>query len=246
MTRRINPGVLKFCAWTGPLFTLMWLVGAAPLAQFITPPVSAANSALETVADYKDNLTAIRIGCVFMIFSSMIYCCFGMAITLYTRQAEGHRPILFYIQVVSLACCEVVVMLIGFFWGAASWRVGQTDPSVTQALNDLGWLGVLFTGAPFLAYMVALAASIFLDKSERPAFPRWVAYFNLFVSFFMWEASLLLFFKHGAFSQNGLMVFYAPMIIFFVWILVMSTLTLKAIKREEAELAAGDRELVAA
>ena len=90
-----------------------------------------------------------------MIFSSMIYCVWAVVVTLYTREAEGHRPALFWIRMLSLACCEVVVMLIGFFWGVAAWRAGQTSPEVTQALNDLGWFGVLFTGAPFLVYMVA-------------------------------------------------------------------------------------------
>jgi len=238
--KKINPKILKFCAWLGPLFTLWWLVGAGPLAMFILPPYSAADSATTVVSHYTDHLTAVRAGCALMIFASMIYGIWGMAITLYTRQAEGHRPILFYAQVVSLAACEVVVLMIGFFWGAASWRAGEVNPEVTQALNDLGWLGVLFTGAPFAAYMIALAAAIFLDESRRPAFPRWVAYFNLFVTFWMFEACLLLFFKHGAFSQNGLMVFYVPMIIFFTWIIVMTVMTLKAINRETETLAASE------
>ena len=229
---RINAKVLKACAWLGPLFTLWWLLGAAPFAQFIVPPYSSADSAAEVVSHYTDHLTAVRVGCVLMIFSSMIYGIWGMSISVYTRQVEGHRPVLFYGQVVSVACCEVVVLLIGFFWGAASWRAGHVDPEVTQVLNDLGWLGVLFTGAPFLAYVVLLAVAIFLDESERPAFPRWVAYYNLFVSFWMFEACLLLFFQHGAFSQNGLMVFYVPMIVFFSWILVMTRMTLKAIDVE--------------
>jgi hypothetical protein len=240
-TKKINPTVLKVCAWMGPVFTLWWLVGAGPLAWFIVPPYSAADSAAEVVSHYTGHLTAVRIGCILMIFSSMVYGVWGMAITVYTRQAEGHRPVLFYIQVVSLACCEVVVMLIGFFWGAAAWRAGEISPEITQMLNDLGWLGVLFTGAPFLVYMVALAAAIFLDESRRPAFPRWVAYFNLFVSFWMFEAAGILLFKTGPFSQNGLMVFYVPMIVFFVWILVMSRMTLQAINQEREELAATAR-----
>lgn len=239
---KFHPKLLKFCAWMGPLFAACWLIGAGPLAWFILPPVSAADSAAETVANYTDNLAAIRLGCVFMIFSSMVYGVWGMAVTLYTRQAEGRRPVLFYIQVVSLACCEVVVLLIGFFWGVAAFRPGDTDPAVTQALNDIGWFGVLFTGAPFAAYMLALAAAIFLDNSERPAFPRWVAYYNLFVTTWMFEAALIIFFKEGAFSQNGLMVFYVPMVVFFVWILVMTRMTIKAINREREELAAVERE----
>jgi hypothetical protein len=240
-TRKFHPKVLKLCVWTGPLFCLLWLIGAGPLALFILPPVSAANSAAKTVATYTEQLTAVRIGCVFMIFSSMIYCVWAVVVTLYTRDAEGHRPALFWIQMLSLACCEVVVMLIGFFWGTAAFRAGQVSPDVTQALNDLGWFGVLFTGAPFAMYMIALAGSIFLDKSKRPAFPRWVAYYNLFVTFFMFEACLLAFFKKGAFSQNGLMVFYVPMIVFFVWVVVMSTMVMKAVNREQAEIEADER-----
>ena len=237
---KFHPTLLKVCVWTGPLFALMWLIGGGPLSMFIVPPVPADSSPAEIVAKYNDQLTAVRVGCVFMIFSSAIYCVWATVVTLYTRESEGHRPALFYIQLLSLACCEVVVLMIGFFWGVAAFRVGDVSPEVTQALNDLGWFGVLFTGAPFAAYMVALAVSILLDESRRPAFPRWVAYYNLFTSFFMFEACFLIFFKTGPFSQNGMMVFYVPMVLFFVWILVMTTMTIRAVNRERDELAAGE------
>jgi hypothetical protein len=238
---KFHPGILKACVWTGPLFALLWLIGAGPLAFFILPPVSAGDTAAETVANYTDDLTAVRIGCVFMIFASMFYCVWAVVVTLYTRENEGHRPALFYIQMLSLAACEVVVLMIGFFWGVAAFRAGDVSPETTQTLNDLGWFGVLFTGAPFAAYCAALGVSIFLDRSERPAFPRWVGYYNLFVMTWMVEAAGIIFFKHGAFSQNGLMVFYVPMVMFFVWILVMSYMTIQAVNREEEELAAGER-----
>jgi hypothetical protein len=239
--QKFHPRVLKLCMWTGPLFCVMWLFGAGPLALFIFPPESAAHSAITTVHTYTQHLTRVRVGCAFMIFSSMIYCCFCIVVSLYTRDAEGHRPALFWIQMLSLACCQVVVMMIGFFWGVAAFRAGHVSPQVTQALNDLGWFGVLFTGAPFAMYMIALAGSIFLDTSEQPAFPRWFAYVNLFVTFFMFEACLIAFFKHGAFSQNGLMVFYAPMIVFFLWVVLMSVMGMRAIERERDRLRAAER-----
>jgi hypothetical protein len=76
--------------------------------------------------------------------------------------------------------------------------------------------------------------SILMDHGARQAFPRWSAYFNLFSSFFMCEASLLLFFKKGPFSQNGVLVFYIPMIVFFTWIVVFTVLTVRAINAEAA------------
>jgi hypothetical protein len=230
-----NPRVLKLLAWTGPLFTLMWLSGAGPTTGWIyLPPPSAADSAAQTLTDYQQNPLLMRLGCLIMITSSIFYTTWGMLVSILTRKIEKDYPIFFFIQVVSLAACVVVVLLIGYFWGAASWRAGETLPEVTQALNDIGWLGVLFTGAPFALYQWALAATIFLDTSERPVYPRWSAFFSLFVSFFMIEAGLLLFFKTGPFSQNGLFVFYMPMFVFFVWILTYSWLSIRAINLEAA------------
>jgi hypothetical protein len=235
-----NPKVLKFCAWMGPAFVLMWVIGAAPLAHFtFVPPPSASNTALETVHKYLQHLTGIRIGCVFMIFSSALYAFWGVAVSMYARPAESGRPVLFYAQMICMAGCVVVIMFIGFFWGVAAFRPGVTSPDVTQALNDLGWFGVLFTGAPFTGWAFALAAAILQDKSERPFYPRWVAYLNIWAGLLYVEASLILFFKHGAFSQDGFAVFYVPVAIFFVWIIALSVMVIRAVNTESRLLASG-------
>lgn len=231
-----NPRVFKVCAWCGVIFVAMWLGGAGPMSGWLyLPPPSAADTAATTLADYSSrNLMLMRIGITIANFSCIFYLAWAMAITLLVKKVEGEYPILFYIQVVSLAACVVVILYIAYFWAAAMWRPGETTADITQVLNDLGWLGVLYTGAPFASYQIALAVVILSDASERPVFPRWSAYFNLFASFFMFEAAGILLFKTGPFSQNGLFVFYVPMITFFVWILVFSALALKAINAEVA------------
>lgn len=237
-TDGFHPRVLKFCAFTGFAFAFFWPFAAIVVAscQYILPP-SAADSPAKVVSDYLVHTTGIRIATVIFIFSSILYTTWSASIIQMVRRRERQWPILFNIMLIAVACEVVVVMFIGFFFGAAAWRPGETSPEVTQAFNDLGWLGVLFTGAPFALFQIALAASILMDKSARPAFPRWSGYFNLFSSFFMCEASLLLFFKTGPFSQNGVLVFYVPMIVFFAWIVIFSVLTIRAIN---AEAAAGD------
>jgi len=238
-TDGFHPQVLKFCAFTGFAFAFFWPFAAIVVAscQYILPP-SAADPATKVVADYLSHTTGIRVATVIFIFSSILYTTWSASIIQMVRRRERQWPILFNIMLISVAAEVVVVMFIGFFFGAAAWRPGETSPEVTQAFNDLGWLGVLFTGAPFALFQIALAVSILMDKSARPAFPRWSAYFNLFASFFMCEASLILFFKTGPFSQNGVLVFYVPMIVFFVWIVTFSVLTIRAIN---AEAASGDR-----
>jgi hypothetical protein len=232
-TDGFHPQILKFCAYTGLAFAFFWPFAATVVAnfQYILPP-SAADSADKVVSEYLAHTLGIRIATVIFIFSSILYTTWSASIIQMVRRRERQWPILFNIMLISVACEVVVVMFIGFFWGAASWRPGETSHEVTQALNDLGWLGVLFTGAPFALFQLALAASILMDNSKRPAFPRWSGYFNIFVSFFMCEACLLLFFKTGPFSQNGVLVFYLPMIAFFVWIVAFSVLTVRAINAE--------------
>jgi hypothetical protein len=229
-----NPRILKICSWCGVIFFLMWLGGAGPLSGWLyLPPPSAADTAATTLADYTSrNLMLMRIGITIANFSCVFYLAWGMVVTLLVKKVEGDYPILFYIQVVSLAACVVVILYIAYFWGAAMWRPGETSPDVTQVLNDLGWLGVLYTGAPFASYQIALAIVTLMDKSERPVYPRWSAYVNLFVSFFMFEAAGILLFKTGPFSQNGLFVFYVPMSAFFLWILLFSYLAHKAVNTE--------------
>lgn len=228
-----NPKVLKFCAYTGLAFAFFWPFAATVVAnfQYILPP-SAADPAAKVVAEYLANTTRIRIATVIFIFSSILYTTWSVSIIQMVRRRERQWPILFNIMMISVACEVVVVMFIGFFFGCAAWRPGETSPAVTQALNDLGWLGVLFTGAPFALFQLALAATTLMDNSARPPFPRWSAYLNIFASVFMCEASMLLFFKTGPFSQNGVLVFYVPMIVFFVWIITFSILTIRAINDE--------------
>ena len=231
-----HPKVLKFCAYAGLAFAFFWPFAATVVAnfQYILPP-SAADSAVKVVAEYLANTTRIRVATVIFIFSSILYTTWSVSIIQMVRRRERQWPILFNIMMVAVACEVVVVMFIGFFFGAAAWRPGETSPDVTQAFNDLGWLGVLFTGAPFALFQLALAASILMDRSARPPFPRWSAYLNIFASFFMCEACLLLFFKTGPFSQDGALVFYVPMIVFFVWIITFSILTVRAINAEAAQ-----------
>ena len=154
-----NPKVLKFCAYTGLAFAFFWPFAATVVAnyQYILPP-SAADPAAKVVAEYLANTTRIRVATVIFIFSSILYTTWSVSIIQMVRRREREWPILFNIMMVAVACEVVVVMFIGFFFGAAAWRPGETSADVTQALNDLGWLGVLFTGAPFALFQLALAA----------------------------------------------------------------------------------------
>jgi hypothetical protein len=85
----LPPGAaVRACAWTGPLFVLMFLVGAVPLSRFFAPPTSAHGGAGEIAAMYTDNLGAIRIGILLMCLASPLFATFAMAIATMTRPSD--------------------------------------------------------------------------------------------------------------------------------------------------------------
>src|SRR5262249_51527341 len=92
-----------------------------------------------------------------------------------------------------------------------------------------------FAYIAFTAWNFAIALSIFCDKSAKPVYPRWMAYFNIFVGLSFVPDQFIPFFKHGVFAWNGLIPYWIPFVIYGIWILVTMIMTIKAIRREEVE-----------
>jgi hypothetical protein len=69
---------------------------------------------------------------------------------------------------------------------------------------------------------LSVTAAIFQDRSERPVFPRWLGYFNAWIAVSFVPGCLLIFFKTGPFSYQGMFVFWVPFLTFGAWILVMA------------------------
>jgi hypothetical protein len=213
--------VVKVCAWTGPAMTLLFLIGAVPLARFFAPPYSAQHSPAEVAQFYVDNLTGIRLGCVAMCFSAALFLPFGLAIAAVIRRTDPAGVLLSWIQVASVAVATIVIVFIPIFWGIGTYRAGSVSPEITQTWNDAGWFGVLFAVPPFSLWCVAIAVAI-MRKSERSPLPRWIGYFNLWMAFLFMPAMLMIFFKQGPFAQNGVVTFWMPVAVFFGWIITMS------------------------
>jgi hypothetical protein len=131
----------------------------------------------------------------------------------------------------------VVVLTIALFdliWAVASFRAGHIPPETTRTLNDVAFFLLLFDFSPFCLWVASFAVAIFRDPRPEPIFPRWAAYLNLWIVFLSLPGVLVVFFKHGPFGFSGLLAFYFPVVVFFVWLVTMSALGLRAIARAAA------------
>lgn len=218
-------------AWCAAIYLGMFFVGWAGLGGYLPPPSPEAG-ATEIAAFYGQNTNILRAGLVLVQLSLIFYFPWIAVLSAQIKRIPGVSPVCTYTQLIGGVTGIVALILPYFFWVAASFRP-ERDPALMLLLNDLGWLILSMTIAPFAAQNLAVAFAIFSDKRPEPAFPRWFAYASLWVAFTFLPAGFILFFKSGPFSWRGLIGFWVPLGAFGVWTLCMMTLVLKAIKRQE-------------
>ncbi|WP_250289676.1 hypothetical protein [Frankia sp. CiP1_Cm_nod1] len=214
-----------------PIGVLLMFVGLL-VAGYI--PALPAYWSAEKVADfYRDNTNLIRFGIILTLVGFMVW---GPLITVILRQMLRIRPeqkALAYLQFgAGLAAWQFlwVPMLV---LAAASFRP-ERSPEVTQTLHDLGWILLFMPFMPFVLQSGAIALAVLLDTGPKPVFPRWVAYFNVLECFLFMAVILMLFFKTGPFAYHGVLVYWIPLFIFGVWLLVMAWATYRGAVEEQA------------
>jgi hypothetical protein len=229
----LNTSVLRIAAWCGPALVVLFFLGLVAIAGYIPPPSPAA-SAEQIASWYRENTTAIRIGLLVVSIGVALQAPWGASIAVWTRRGESNYPVLAYTQLICLGFTLVDAFFMAMVWGVASFRPDEVAAESTRMWNDFGWFLYLWTWPPFSVWCLAIGLGIIWDKSGAPAFPRWFAYYNFWIAFLLVPAGLMIFFKHGPFGFNGLIAFWMPTAVFFVWMLVMSWMLLRAVSAEEA------------
>jgi len=214
---------------------VLLLFGGLAFSGFITPP-APASGADEIARMYRDSNTEIRLGTAFSFLSIILFFPFGAALVTQARRIET-SPVLSYAQIAAIGSASIVWVMPWVCWMTAAFRPGRAASEILL-LNDLGWLFFTFSFVAFTSWNWCLGLAILTDTRERPIYPRWAGYYNLFVGMTFVPDLLVPFFKTGPFDWRGVVPYYFPFAVYGVWIIVMLVLTVKAIKVEDAENAA--------
>jgi hypothetical protein len=235
----MNRRAQQWCLWSGPVFMAVFLLGFWVIAGLVPPP-SPHDSALKIAHVYQQNTNGIRAGLLITMIAAALMVPFGALITVHMRRIEGRSSVLAYTVLAMTAINCILITMPVMIMTVAAFRPGR-DPVLTQTLNDLAWIPFVMVFPPAVVQSIAIAFATFTDKAKRPVFPRWVAYFNLWVAFLFLPAGLLTFFKHGPFAWNGLLSFWVALSVFGTWYVVMFVALRGAIKQEfEAEPVAAE------
>lgn len=232
-TFRIDPVLMRVFVWTGLALVAMTIVGFGWLMHMVPPP-SPANSAEQTLAWVQGHQTSMLIGCALVTFFWSFWVTWAAPIMLYIRRME-RVPLLTFASLANVGGGAAVITCIAVAWTVMAFRA--ESPLIVQAFNDFGFFLFLYTWPPFGIWMVIIALAVFRDVNAEPTFPRWVAYYNIYAAIGMAPASFMGLFKTGPLAYNGLLAFWLVAVDFFVWMVVMSIVVMKAITRDQNRLA---------
>lgn len=228
--------IARVCAWCGPAFLVLFVVGFWFVAGLVPPPKATENAA-QIAAFYRDNTDRIRIGMLIAMVSLALLVPFMVLITVQMRKRNPQLALLAYIQLVSGFALLLLVLLPIALIALAAFRPERPAES-TQLLNDIAFFILFWVFSTPCVEYVSMGLYSLLDDSERPLFPRWAGWFDMLVALIFVAGAPVLFVKDGAFAWDGLLAFWAVLFAFSGWVLVAFWCVLTDVEREAARAAA--------
>jgi hypothetical protein len=216
----------RVCIWAGIAFAPVFLIGFALVAGFIPPP-SPSMTADEVAKMFSEERNRIRVGIWIATAAAPLLAFFVAALTHQIRRIAGSDLPLATAQTIAGSCLILEFLFPQLVWQTAAYR-SERSPEMIQMLNDLAWLPYVGIVGTAMAQMAIVALVVFQDSRPEPVLPRWSAYLNIWAAVGVLPGSLVVFVHSGPLAWNGILAWYVLCISFFVWMVTMTWLMLRA------------------
>ena len=228
-----DPTVQRWCALFAPGVLVVFFIGFWPIAGYVPPP-SPMRSAAEVARFYQTNTNGIRIGLIIGMFACCWIVPWSALLSQQMRHAAGRMTPMVATQFAFGVIAPLFFIVPMMIWLTATYRPYTRPVQLTYLLDDTGWL--FFIVAIFIIppWLFSVALTILSDKSARPIFPRWAAYWTLGNMTLTSLGCLAIFVKDGPLAWNGIVGFWLVFASFALWTIVMSVLMYQAGERLRA------------
>jgi hypothetical protein len=215
----------------GLMFTFM--VAFVFLIRLVPLPPATLN-AEEVAAFYRANSGSIRLGAVIASWVAGFMVPLALVISVQMRRLEQGWPIWATLQFAGGCLMSMFLVFPPLLWGVAAFTPDR-PAEITLLIHELANLTLVTTDQYFIFQFVAIAVVCLTAKhDDLSPFPRWFGFYTIWTAF-MFELGAFGFIpRTGPFAWNGLFVFWIPLSIFLLWILVTSFMLFRALKRQEA------------
>lgn len=230
---QLNHRLEKLGAWSGIVWVLM--AGAGFVGAGLLPVSNPAISANDLAANLSTFKYQILIGMLVLLIGGYTFLIsWSLTLAYQVREYADSSSIAFYLLFAIGLANAVIGMLVGVVGSAMAYRVDTLDPNTTQLLYDMIWWLFLLPWGPTMLWQAIVGFAILSSNNDGRMFPRWLGYFSLWAAILEPFSAWSVFFYHGAFSYNGLVVFWVPGVSFFVWVLTIAIVQVRGWPRVQA------------
>lgn len=223
----------KIGVWCGIVSAVLIFVALGLCMHFIPPPSPAA-SAAEIGAFYRAHSVGILVGGILMLATSALFIPFYAVLSAHLQRMEPLGSPLAKAQLMIAALALFMpIAITAVLWMVAAYRPERSNEMI-QTLNDIGWFLFFTPVIAGLLQVFVIAGAIFADPAPNPRFPRWFAFYSIWIGILFLPAGLLPLFKAGLVAWNGLLAFWLGITAFGIWFVPMAVLLLKACDRGAA------------
>jgi hypothetical protein len=216
------------CAYSCYAFIVIFTIGFLALADFVPPPHPTASAASIAHLFRSDSLR-IRVGMAVCLLASALLLPWGGAVGDQIKRIEGGKRTLSYTWVTASALLTVEFIYPCLWWAVAAFRT-DVSPQIIRSYDDMAWLGFMGIISTALVQCAVLAIATFKDKREQPLFPRWFGYVNAWCTVLMVPDAVTICWHTGPFAWNGILTFWFVITVAFIWLIVVTIVTARAIK----------------
>jgi hypothetical protein len=224
----------RFCAWMGPAFIVVFVVFWGLLGHNF-PPFQPDVPAAAVAAFFRVHADGVRTGMVVAMTFAVCYCVWGLAIGKVMESIVGKDSILVELEKWGAGLTVVPILVSTSFWLTGAFRPEALSDVTLQMLYDMAWLLIDLGYSVTSVQLFAMGVAFLCDKRAVPLYPKWLAWYGIWVGFMFVAECLMPFFRSGAFARSGILNFWIEFLIWVGWIPVMTFYTLTAIGRIEQE-----------
>lgn len=225
----------RLCTWAGLVYVVGELVSWVAIAGFVPPPRQDW-SAEQVAGFFRAHEVGIRLGMEGVLAFALFYALLSLALARVMERIEGRRGLLSQIQLIGGVVTALITMGCALCWLTASLRAGTRAPGDIQLLNDLGWMVFDMTVMATVFQFVAFGVGCLMhDVRPTQLLPRWFGYFSFWVAFTFFSVYLMPSLRTGPFAWHGLITLYIALGAFFVWVILVVPIALRAITTVERE-----------
>jgi hypothetical protein len=227
----VSAGSQVVLVWWGIAFTTIYALAVAFLLRIVPPP-SPTWSAERVAEFYQQNSGSILLGAVLTTITGAFLIPIAIVAGLQSARLEAGRPVWSLLMVIGGVVTSIFLVFPPLFFGVAAFRPHR-PAEITAIMHDLALLGLFSTVQFYIFFGVSIAVTCLRTSSVQDSpFSRLYGYFTIWCTMMFEVGGVTFLFKSGPFAWNGLFIFYIPFFFFFIWLVLLCVLLLRALSAQ--------------